>query len=195
MLINNLFLCPAEMLVEFFPSLLGLLPSKWVLRRRSKVVLDWGRNPEGFKPRTLWQQGSRVTSWPSVTEPSALLGRPLLVLSICFNQFLWLPGDGASQEVMSLISAAVITTGGAVLRGGRLQGEMCPLIGWSLLVGGPWRPPLSRRLFLHSVVSALLGVCLVLVFASYVFIQFFLDPAKLRSDQHFLGKTWPLTRK
>lgn len=44
----------------------------------------------------------------------------------------------------------------------------------------------NYRLFLHSVVSALLGVCLVLIFASYVFIEFFLDPAKLRSDQHFL---------
>ncbi|MEQ2273699.1 putative palmitoyltransferase zdhhc1, partial [Xenotaenia resolanae] len=41
-------------------------------------------------------------------------------------------------------------------------------------------------LFLHSVISALLGVCLVLVFASYVFIEFFLDPSKLRTDKHFL---------
>uniref|UniRef100_A0A3B3CI26 Palmitoyltransferase n=1 Tax=Oryzias melastigma TaxID=30732 RepID=A0A3B3CI26_ORYME len=44
----------------------------------------------------------------------------------------------------------------------------------------------NYRLFLHSVVSALLGVCLVLVFASYVFIEFFLDPSKLRTDKHFL---------
>ncbi|KAM4593416.1 palmitoyltransferase ZDHHC1 isoform 2-T2 [Odontesthes bonariensis] len=44
----------------------------------------------------------------------------------------------------------------------------------------------NYRLFLHSVVSALLGVGLVLVFASYVFIEFFLDPSKLRTDKHFL---------
>ncbi|KAG7239590.1 hypothetical protein INR49_028742 [Caranx melampygus] len=41
-------------------------------------------------------------------------------------------------------------------------------------------------LFLHSVVSALVGVCLVLVISSYVFIEFFLDPSKLRTDKHFL---------
>ncbi|KAM9366638.1 palmitoyltransferase ZDHHC1 [Symphorus nematophorus] len=44
----------------------------------------------------------------------------------------------------------------------------------------------NYKLFLHSVVSALLGVCLVLIVASYVFIEFFLDPSKLRSDKHFL---------
>uniref|UniRef100_G3PZU5 Palmitoyltransferase n=1 Tax=Gasterosteus aculeatus aculeatus TaxID=481459 RepID=G3PZU5_GASAC len=44
----------------------------------------------------------------------------------------------------------------------------------------------NYRLFLHSVVSALLGVSLVLVVSSYVFIEFFLDPSKLRSDKHFL---------
>ncbi|XP_049917301.1 palmitoyltransferase ZDHHC1 isoform X2 [Epinephelus moara] len=44
----------------------------------------------------------------------------------------------------------------------------------------------NYKLFLHSVVSALLGVCLVLVVASYVFIEFFLDPSKLRTDKHFL---------
>ncbi|XP_040897774.1 palmitoyltransferase ZDHHC1 isoform X2 [Toxotes jaculatrix] len=44
----------------------------------------------------------------------------------------------------------------------------------------------NYTLFLHSVVSALLGVCLVLVVASYVFIEFFLDPSKLRTDKHFL---------
>nr|XP_046254535.1 palmitoyltransferase ZDHHC1 isoform X2 [Scatophagus argus] len=44
----------------------------------------------------------------------------------------------------------------------------------------------NYKLFLHSVVSALLGVCMVLVFASYVFIEFFLDPSKLRTDKHFL---------
>uniref|UniRef100_A0A3B3DRJ8 Palmitoyltransferase n=1 Tax=Oryzias melastigma TaxID=30732 RepID=A0A3B3DRJ8_ORYME len=51
----------------------------------------------------------------------------------------------------------------------------------------------NYRLFLHSVVSALLGVCLVLVFASYVFIEFFLDPSKLRTDKHFLGSSWTCT--
>uniref|UniRef100_A0A3B4X7W0 Palmitoyltransferase n=1 Tax=Seriola lalandi dorsalis TaxID=1841481 RepID=A0A3B4X7W0_SERLL len=44
----------------------------------------------------------------------------------------------------------------------------------------------NYKLFLHSVVSALLGVCLVLVVSSYVFIEFFLDPSKLRTDKHFL---------
>lgn len=46
----------------------------------------------------------------------------------------------------------------------------------------------SSRLFLHSVVSALLGVALVLVVSSYVFVEFFLDPSSLRSNQHFLGE-------
>uniref|UniRef100_A0A1A8BAY2 Palmitoyltransferase n=1 Tax=Nothobranchius kadleci TaxID=1051664 RepID=A0A1A8BAY2_NOTKA len=44
----------------------------------------------------------------------------------------------------------------------------------------------NYRFFLYSVVSALLGVGLVLVFASYVFIAFFVDPSKLRTDKHFL---------
>ncbi|XP_037550820.1 palmitoyltransferase ZDHHC1 [Nematolebias whitei] len=44
----------------------------------------------------------------------------------------------------------------------------------------------NYKFFLHSVVSALLGVCLVLVFSSYIFIEFFLDPSKLRTDKHFL---------
>uniref|UniRef100_A0A3Q4G735 Palmitoyltransferase n=1 Tax=Neolamprologus brichardi TaxID=32507 RepID=A0A3Q4G735_NEOBR len=44
----------------------------------------------------------------------------------------------------------------------------------------------NYKLFLHSVISALLGVCLILVVASYVFIEFFLDPTKLRTDKHFL---------
>lgn len=50
----------------------------------------------------------------------------------------------------------------------------------------------NYKLFLHSVVSALLGVFLVLVLSSYVFIEFFLDPSKLRTDKHFLGRneTW-----
>ncbi|XP_028437148.1 palmitoyltransferase ZDHHC1 [Perca flavescens] len=42
------------------------------------------------------------------------------------------------------------------------------------------------KLFLHSVLSALLGVCLLLVLSFYVFIEFFLDPSKLRTDKHFL---------
>ncbi|XP_032416441.1 palmitoyltransferase ZDHHC1 isoform X2 [Xiphophorus hellerii] len=44
----------------------------------------------------------------------------------------------------------------------------------------------NYKLFLHSVVSALLGVSLVLVFASYVFVEFFRDPSNLRTDKHFL---------
>ena len=44
------------------------------------------------------------------------------------------------------------------------------------------------RLFLHSVLSALLGVALVLVVAAYVFVEFFLDPSRLRTNQHFLGE-------
>ncbi|KAL7833740.1 hypothetical protein AOLI_G00287000 [Acnodon oligacanthus] len=40
-------------------------------------------------------------------------------------------------------------------------------------------------LFLNSVISALLGIFLVVIVASYVFIEFFLDPSKLRSDKHF----------
>uniref|UniRef100_A0AAY5EY90 Palmitoyltransferase n=1 Tax=Electrophorus electricus TaxID=8005 RepID=A0AAY5EY90_ELEEL len=40
-------------------------------------------------------------------------------------------------------------------------------------------------LFLNSVISALLGIFLVVIIASYVFIEFFLDPSKLRSDKHF----------
>ncbi|KAM3877452.1 palmitoyltransferase ZDHHC1 [Diretmus argenteus] len=43
----------------------------------------------------------------------------------------------------------------------------------------------NYKLFLNSVISALLGICLVLVVASYVFIQFFLDPSRLRTDKHF----------
>ncbi|KAJ8248991.1 hypothetical protein GJAV_G00229990 [Gymnothorax javanicus] len=43
-------------------------------------------------------------------------------------------------------------------------------------------------LFLNSVISALLGICLVVIIASYIFIEFFLDPSKLRSDKHFQVK-------
>uniref|UniRef100_A0A3Q1EZW0 Palmitoyltransferase n=1 Tax=Acanthochromis polyacanthus TaxID=80966 RepID=A0A3Q1EZW0_9TELE len=46
----------------------------------------------------------------------------------------------------------------------------------------------NYKLFLHSVISALLGVCLVLVVSSYVFIEFFMDPSKLRTDKHFSGR-------
>nr|XP_020458332.1 probable palmitoyltransferase ZDHHC1 isoform X2 [Monopterus albus] len=44
----------------------------------------------------------------------------------------------------------------------------------------------NYKLFLHSVISALLGISLVLVIALYVFIEFFVDPSKLRTDKHFL---------
>ncbi|XP_056463052.1 palmitoyltransferase ZDHHC1 [Gadus chalcogrammus] len=43
----------------------------------------------------------------------------------------------------------------------------------------------NYKLFLNSVISALLGICLVLVSATYVFIQFLLDPSQLRTDTHF----------
>lgn len=43
-------------------------------------------------------------------------------------------------------------------------------------------------LFLNSVISALVGIVLVVIIASYVFIEFFLDPSKLRSDKHFQEK-------
>lgn len=44
---------------------------------------------------------------------------------------------------------------------------------------------LHCRVFLNSVISALLGIFLVVIIATYVFIEFFLDPSKLRSDKHF----------
>ncbi|XP_015224046.1 palmitoyltransferase ZDHHC1 isoform X1 [Lepisosteus oculatus] len=40
-------------------------------------------------------------------------------------------------------------------------------------------------LFLNSVISALLGISLVVLIAFYVFVEFFLDPSQLRSDKHF----------
>ncbi|XP_068169693.1 palmitoyltransferase ZDHHC1 [Antennarius striatus] len=46
----------------------------------------------------------------------------------------------------------------------------------------------NYKLFLHSVLSALGGIVLVLVISSYVFIAFYLDPSKLRSDKHFLSR-------
>ncbi|XP_009079572.1 PREDICTED: probable palmitoyltransferase ZDHHC1 [Acanthisitta chloris] len=39
--------------------------------------------------------------------------------------------------------------------------------------------------FLNSVLSAILGLGLLLLIACYVFVEFFVDPTKLRSDQHF----------
>ncbi|NWR49192.1 ZDHC1 palmitoyltransferase, partial [Regulus satrapa] len=40
-------------------------------------------------------------------------------------------------------------------------------------------------LFLNSVLSALLGLGLLLLVAFYVFVEFFVDPTVLRSDRHF----------
>ncbi|KFV52506.1 putative palmitoyltransferase ZDHHC1, partial [Tyto alba] len=40
-------------------------------------------------------------------------------------------------------------------------------------------------LFLNSVLSAILGLGLLLLIACYVFVEFFVDPVMLRSDQHF----------
>ncbi|KAG8144005.1 hypothetical protein E2320_001139 [Naja naja] len=40
-------------------------------------------------------------------------------------------------------------------------------------------------LFLNSVISAILGLLLILLVAFYVFVQFFLDPTKLRTGRHF----------
>ncbi|NXL62896.1 ZDHC1 palmitoyltransferase, partial [Chordeiles acutipennis] len=40
-------------------------------------------------------------------------------------------------------------------------------------------------LFLNSVLSAILGLGLLLLVACYVFVEFFVDPMMLRSDQHF----------
>ncbi|XP_010185407.1 PREDICTED: probable palmitoyltransferase ZDHHC1, partial [Mesitornis unicolor] len=40
-------------------------------------------------------------------------------------------------------------------------------------------------LFLNSVLSAILGLGLLLLVACYVFVEFFVDPVMLRSDQHF----------
>ncbi|KAJ7311963.1 hypothetical protein JRQ81_006286 [Phrynocephalus forsythii] len=42
-------------------------------------------------------------------------------------------------------------------------------------------------LFLNSVISAILGILLILLIAFYVFVEFFLNPMKLRTDQHFEG--------
>ncbi|XP_008940901.1 PREDICTED: probable palmitoyltransferase ZDHHC1, partial [Merops nubicus] len=40
-------------------------------------------------------------------------------------------------------------------------------------------------LFLNSVLSAILGLGLLLLVACYIFVEFFIDPGMLRSDQHF----------
>ncbi|KFR02987.1 putative palmitoyltransferase ZDHHC1, partial [Nipponia nippon] len=40
-------------------------------------------------------------------------------------------------------------------------------------------------LFLNSVLSAILGLGLLLLVACYIFVEFFIDPMMLRSDQHF----------
>ncbi|KFP19662.1 putative palmitoyltransferase ZDHHC1, partial [Egretta garzetta] len=40
-------------------------------------------------------------------------------------------------------------------------------------------------LFLNSVLSAILGLGLLLLIACYVFVEFFVDPMMLRSDRHF----------
>ncbi|NWX13127.1 ZDHC1 palmitoyltransferase, partial [Aegotheles bennettii] len=40
-------------------------------------------------------------------------------------------------------------------------------------------------LFLNSVLSAILGLGLLLLVACYIFVEFFIDPTMLRSDQHF----------
>lgn len=44
------------------------------------------------------------------------------------------------------------------------------------------------RLFLHSVASALLGVLLLVLVATYVFVEFFVNPMQLRTNQHFEGR-------
>lgn len=46
---------------------------------------------------------------------------------------------------------------------------------------------LLGRLFLNSVLSAILGLGLLLLVACYVFVEFFIDPVMLRSDRHFDG--------
>ncbi|XP_064414552.1 palmitoyltransferase ZDHHC1 isoform X2 [Latimeria chalumnae] len=40
-------------------------------------------------------------------------------------------------------------------------------------------------LFLYSLVSAILGIILVVVIALYVFVQYFVDPSQMRSSVHF----------
>eukprot|EP00070_Physeter_catodon_P026409 XP_028333303.1 probable palmitoyltransferase ZDHHC1 isoform X7 [Physeter catodon] len=45
----------------------------------------------------------------------------------------------------------------------------------------------NYRLFLHSVASALLGVLLLVLVATYVFVEFFVNPMRLRTNRHFEG--------
>ncbi|XP_072587808.1 palmitoyltransferase ZDHHC1 isoform X1 [Vulpes vulpes] len=45
--------------------------------------------------------------------------------------------------------------------------------------------PAGPRLFLHSVASALLGVLLLVLVATYVFVEFFVNPMRLRTNHHF----------
>lgn len=47
--------------------------------------------------------------------------------------------------------------------------------------------PAGPRLFLHSVASALLGVLLLVLVATYVFVEFFVNPMRLRTNHHFEG--------
>ncbi|XP_005403711.1 PREDICTED: probable palmitoyltransferase ZDHHC1 isoform X3 [Chinchilla lanigera] len=51
---------------------------------------------------------------------------------------------------------------------------------WVLTAAHRW-----ARLFLHSVASALLGVLLLVLVATYVFVEFFVNPMRLRTNQHF----------
>ncbi|XP_070119101.1 palmitoyltransferase ZDHHC1 isoform X3 [Equus przewalskii] len=46
-------------------------------------------------------------------------------------------------------------------------------------------PTAGPRLFLHSVASALLGVLLLVLVATYVFVEFFINPMRLRTNRHF----------
>uniref|UniRef100_A0A2K6KLL8 Palmitoyltransferase n=2 Tax=Rhinopithecus TaxID=542827 RepID=A0A2K6KLL8_RHIBE len=43
----------------------------------------------------------------------------------------------------------------------------------------------NYRLFLHSVASAFLGVLLLVLVATYVFVEFFVNPMRLRTNRHF----------
>ncbi|XP_036881184.1 palmitoyltransferase ZDHHC1 isoform X2 [Manis javanica] len=47
----------------------------------------------------------------------------------------------------------------------------------------------NYRLFLHSVASALLGVLLLVLVATYVFVEFFVNPMQLRTNHHFEGQS------
>lgn len=48
---------------------------------------------------------------------------------------------------------------------------------------------LFGRFFLNSVLSAILGLGLLLLVACYVFVEFFINPMMLRSDQHYEGNS------